>query len=392
MRKFNCCYCNERFYAKELPKHIDKKHDDLLPDDYTAYRMAYDIINHKDGHGNCTICKKPTKWNEKRQKYERLCGNPKCAQEVRETYKKRMLRVYNKIHLLDDPNHQEKMLAHRKISGTYKWSDGKEFTYTGQYEKKLMEFLDHTMEYKSSEVLAPGPILEYEYKGKKLHWITDFLLIPNNLIIEVKDGGDNPNKRSMPVTREKTLAKEKMITNMGKYNYLRLTNNDFLQLFQMLAELKANSIEDDDTPLYRIHESVTEDNSFLSLDEAAKIEVQSIEQLVDRAELQFKTTFGSKNKFPYPSFEVIPYRKLTTHPSKQHEIATLYKFVPKDKRVNKEAQDKMQSNCNAIWLELNSIGSRKIRDKEGWAFSAYFINEDRKTDGWILGVKRFAKI
>ena len=166
MRKFNCCYCNERFYAKELPKHIDKKHDDLLPDDYTAYRMAYDIINHKDGHGNCTICKKPTKWNEKRQKYERLCGNPKCAQEVRETYKKRMLRVYNKIHLLDDPNHQEKMLAHRKISGTYKWSDGKEFTYTGQYEKKLMEFLDHTMEYKSNEVLAPGPILEYEYKGK----------------------------------------------------------------------------------------------------------------------------------------------------------------------------------------------------------------------------------
>ena len=390
MRKFNCCYCNERFYAKELPKHIDKKHDDLLPDDYTAYRMAYDIINHKDGHGNCTICKKPTKWNEKRQKYERLCGNPKCAQEVRETYKKRMLRVYNKIHLLDDPNHQEKMLAHRKISGTYKWSDGKEFTYTGQYEKKLMEFLDHTMEYKSNEVLAPGPILEYEYNGKKLHWITDFLLIPNNLIIEVKDGGDNPNKRSMPVTREKTLAKEKMITNMGKYHYLRLTNNDFLQLFQMLAELKANSIEDDNTPLYRIHESVED---ILSLEESAELEVLSWEQILDRADKYFNQTFKDKRAFPYSTFKITPYRKITNHPSKGHEIATLYKFTPKDKRVNLYNQNKICSHCNAIWLELNSKEALKpFKGKEGWTFSSYYINDDRKTDGWVLGVKRYTKI
>lgn len=256
MKKFNCPYCNERYYKQDLPGHIDKKHDDMIPENYTAYRLTYDIVNNKQGHGNCTECGKPTKWNEKRQKYERLCGNPKCYARVKETYQKRMLKVYNKVHLLDDPEHQEKMLAHRKISGTYKWSDGKEFTYTGQYEKKLMEFLDKTMEFKSNEILAPGPILEYEFEGQKKHWITDFLIIPHNLIIEVKDGGDNPNKRNMPITRNKTLAKERMITNMGKYNYLRLTNNDFLQLFQMMVELKEKSLEEDDSPLYRIHESV----------------------------------------------------------------------------------------------------------------------------------------
>ena len=164
-----------------------------------------------------------------------------------------MMKIYNKPHLLDDPEQQEKMLANRKISGKYKWSDGKVFTYTGKYEKNLMEFLDKTLEYKSDEVLAPGPVLEYEYKGKKKHWITDFLLLPYNLIIEVKDGGKNPNNRKMVDYRAKQEAKEKMITNLGTYNYLRLTDNDFSQLLSILAELKMNTLEDKTENIYRIN-------------------------------------------------------------------------------------------------------------------------------------------
>lgn len=318
MRKYNCPYCNERFYKEDLSKHIEKKHDELIPDNYTAYHLTYDIVNNKQGHGNCTECGSPTKWNEKRQKYERLCGNPKCYARVKETYQKRMLKVYNKIHLLDDPVHQEKMLAARKISGKYKWSDGKEFTYTGQYEKKLMEFLDKTMEFKSNEVLAPGPILEYEFQGKKLHWITDFLLLPYNLIIEVKDGGDNPNKRNMPITRSKTLAKEKMITSMGKYSYLRLTNNDFLQLFQILAELKEKSLDDNEDPIYRIHEDTEVlDEGFLDsifkdlkikkiekttiedrkkiVDKVNKIAKDILDKINKKAGKKFITFYGFKN-------------------------------------------------------------------------------------------------
>lgn len=253
-RKYACCFCGERYDKDNLIKHLEKEHDEELPPHYTPYRMAYDIINNKQGHGSCYICHADTQWNEKRQKYNRLCGNPECAKKVREVYKTRMLKVYGKVHLLDDPKHQEKMLSHRHISGKYKWSDGTIKTYTGSYEKELMEFLDKTLDYKSEEVLAPGPILEYKIKGKTRHWITDFLILPYNLIIEVKDGGDNPNKRNMPEYRAKQYAKEKMITNMGVYSYLRLTNKDFSQLLGILAELKMKAIEDDTSPLYRIHE------------------------------------------------------------------------------------------------------------------------------------------
>ena len=36
-----------------------------------------------------------------------------------------MLKIYNKVYLTDEPEHQQKMLAGRKISGRYKWSDVK---------------------------------------------------------------------------------------------------------------------------------------------------------------------------------------------------------------------------------------------------------------------------
>ena len=120
---------------------------DELPDGFTAYRLVYDIVNdHPDHIGHCTICNNPTKWNEKRQKYERLCGNPKCYDEVKKIYQKRMIKVYNKTSLMDDPDHLEKMLAGRKISGKYKWSDDREFTYTGTYEKNALEFMDKVLE------------------------------------------------------------------------------------------------------------------------------------------------------------------------------------------------------------------------------------------------------
>ena len=250
MKTYNCPYCKGvKLTRDKLVKHIDRKHDDELPDGFTAYRLVYDIVND------------PTKWNEKRQKYERLCGNPKCYDEVKKIYQKRMIKVYNKTSLMDDPDHLEKMLAGRKISGKYKWSDGREFTYTGTYEKNFLEFLDKTMEFDSKDIICPGPVLEYNFKGKKLKWITDFYLPIYNLIIEVKFGigvgsyKPNPNNRSMPEYNAKTVAKEVMITNLGKYNYLRLTNNDFAEFMSLLAELKMNMKDNKQELLYRIHES-----------------------------------------------------------------------------------------------------------------------------------------
>ena len=242
-KRYKCPYCDYRGTKIDLIEHVQDEHEEMIPKGFTAARVVFNYIYHKT-HGTCVVCKRETEWDEDKCKYKRLCGRKVCNEALRNAYKKNMLHVYGKTTLLNDPEQQEKMLKNRGISGKYKFSDGGVHIYTGSYEKKTMEFLDKVLHYKSTDILAPGPTFDYEFKGKKLKWITDILIIPYNLVIEVKDGGDNPNNRSMPEYRAKQIAKEKMITNMGKYNYLRLTNNNFEQLIDILAEMKAEMIDD----------------------------------------------------------------------------------------------------------------------------------------------------
>ena len=148
------------------------------------------------------------------------------------------------------------MLANRGISGKYKWSDGTYKTFVGSYEKKFLEFCDDVLHIKSDDLMTPGPTIEYEYNGQKHTWITDAIYLPYNLVFDIKDGGDNKNKREMPEYRAKQVNKEKFITDQGVYNYIRLTNNEFIQLLTIFAELKSMYIEDPDkvTTISRIHE------------------------------------------------------------------------------------------------------------------------------------------
>ena len=241
--KYHCPFCDEKYPRMELIEHVEKEHSALIPENYTATRVVYEAINKTD-HGTCMICKKNVyTWNEKISRYNNLCDNPKCREEVRRIALERHMRVYNKPTLLDDPMQQEKMLSNRHISGKYKYSDGTMFTYTGKYEKATIEFMDKVLNIDSKDIQMPGPVLDYDFNGETHSWITDIYYIPANLIIEVKDGGNNPNKREMPVYRGKQLAKEVMITNLGRFNYLRLTNNNFAQLLEALAEIKYENLD-----------------------------------------------------------------------------------------------------------------------------------------------------
>ena len=257
-RRYKCPYCEKRDERKNLITHIDKRHQEMLPEGYDGARVMYDLINHTDGHGTCRVCKKPTPWNPKAQKYDVLCSNPKCKEAMREEYKKNMLRVRGTYNILNDPKQQEKMLANRSISGKYKFRDGGIVVYTGSYEKKFLEFIDNVMEIPSKDIMMPGPTLEYTYKGEKHFYITDCLYIPFNAIIEIKDGGDNPNNKLTPgmiASREKTVQKEKLITDRGEYNYIRLTNNDFTQLIEFFMEIKEKILNEDYSKTVRIHEA-----------------------------------------------------------------------------------------------------------------------------------------
>ena len=262
-KRYKCPYCEKRDERKKLIDHIDKRHQEMLPDGYDGARVMYDKINHTDGHGICRVCKKDTPWNPKAQRYDVLCGNPKCKEAMREEYKKNMLRVRGTYNILNDPEQQEKMLANRSISGKYKFKDGGVVTYTGSYEKKFLEFIDEFMAIPSKDIMMPGPTLEYTYKGEKHFYITDCLYIPYNAIIEIKDGGDNPNNKSTPgmiASREKTIQKEKLITDRGEYNYIRLTNNEFTQLIEFFMEIKEKMLNDDPSMTIRIHESCVEES------------------------------------------------------------------------------------------------------------------------------------
>lgn len=251
-KKYKCPFCNLKDTRSNLIDHVESDHEELIPEDYTASRCVYDSINGKN-YGICMICKnKVYEWNDKINRYYNLCQNPACKAKVREIALNRHLKVYNKPTLLNDPDQQEKMLANRKISGVYTFRDGGKHTYTGKYEKNALEFMDNVLDIPSTDIQSPGPVLEYEYNGEIHKWITDIYYVPANLLIEIKDGGSNPNNRSMKSYREKQIAKEKMITNLGTFNYIRLTDNDFSQLLSIFADMKNGALTEEN-PSVRIH-------------------------------------------------------------------------------------------------------------------------------------------
>ncbi len=238
-RRYKCMYCTKSYERAKLVNHIDKVHEDMIPEGYTAARLVFNMINKKD-HGTCIICGKESPWNEEKGRYDRICTNPECKKKYIKMTEERLqkARGITKQQMLNDPEFQEKMLSNRCISGKYKFQDGTYKTYTGTYEKKFLEFMDVFLHVNPADIYAPGPVIEYEYEGEKHKWITDFYYEPYNLVFDIKDGGENPNNRSMVHYRAKQIEKEKAIKKLNKYNYIRLTDNNFEQLVLLMMELK----------------------------------------------------------------------------------------------------------------------------------------------------------
>ena len=266
-RRIACPLCRRKDFKDKLIRHIEKDHEDIIGD-ISAEQFLYDKTH--PGSGKCIVCGNKTDWNEKTGKYHRVCSNPRCKEELRAKFKKNMIRVHGKVSLLDDAAHQAKMLAHRSISGTYVYSDGTKFTYTGSYEHKAIEFMDKVLHCNSKDIIMPGPVIDYtDQYGNSRQWITDIYYVPYNLIIEVKDGGDNPNNRQMDEYRAKQVSKEAELIKLGEYNYLRLTDNKFVQLMEVLALLKDQEINDPTTnnKVIRINESAVYDDRFFTTDD-----------------------------------------------------------------------------------------------------------------------------
>lgn len=258
-KRFTCPYCGKKYTRDNLVTHFEKVHDKDLPDGFTPLRMAFHVVNRKgiEYRRPCRICKLPTDWDENKGRYNFLCNKKSCHDAWVEQMKNTMGDKMGSNRPTATPEGLDKMLKSRKISGEYKFRDGGIKTYTGSYERKALEFMDKVLERKSEDIETPGPILEYTMDGSLHYYIPDIYYIPYNLIIEVKDGGNNPNGKTMIETRKRQMAKEKYIIEKTDYNYLRLTNNDFSQLLDVFADLKMHLVEDDSDRVIHVNEDAT---------------------------------------------------------------------------------------------------------------------------------------
>lgn len=257
-RKYQCLYCATKDTKDKLIRHIGSKHLDEIPEGMTPLQVTFHIVNKHPLQWKkpCRVCGEPCDWDETKGRYNLLCNRKECHEAWAKKMDKDMGDKKGSNRPTATKEGLQKMLAARKISGKYKWSDGKEFTYVGSYEKATLEFMDKVLEIKSEDVMVPGPILEYEFEGKLHFYITDIYYIPYNLIIEVKDGGNNPNTNpEMYENRKKKIAKEKWVIEKTDYNYIRLTNKDFSQLMSVFADLKLSLNEYDGKRVIHINEN-----------------------------------------------------------------------------------------------------------------------------------------
>lgn len=240
-----CKLCGKVFVDKKgLVTHIDKLHSDQIPEGWTAARYENYIRTNKT-HGSCVICKEDTQWNESTEKYCRFCGKQSCKDTAREIAEKNLLKTKGVTHsqMLSDPDFQKKMIYSKKTSGAYRFSDSageSSILYDSSYGKDFLEMLDHFMGFHEDDIIGPSPnTYVYEYDGKKHFYIPDFYIPSLNLEVEIKDGGDNPNKhpKIQSVDKVKESLKDKTMKKT-KVNYVKVSNKDYTTFYKMLYVLK----------------------------------------------------------------------------------------------------------------------------------------------------------
>lgn len=245
MSTVKCKLCGKTLVDKaSLVRHIDKVHGDQIPEDWTAARYENYLRTGKT-HGSCVICKEDTEWNEATGKYCRFCGKQACKDKARKLAEENLLKKKGVTHsqMLNDPEFQRKMVYAKKTSGIYKFSTGSgntEIHYDSSYGKDFLEMLDYFMGFHEDDIMGPSPnTYVYKYEGKNHFYIPDFYIPSLNLEIEIKDGGDNPNKhpKIQAVDKVKESLKDEVMKK-SKVNYVKVSNKQYTAFYKMLFELK----------------------------------------------------------------------------------------------------------------------------------------------------------
>ena len=249
MTNYKCIFCDYKSKEKnDLYKHIEEEHEHQIPKNMTVAQLYFNYKNKyllEKNNGTCVICGEPTLWCESAERYERFCNNPnhRCREIYRENFIKNMVKTYGKEHLLDDVEQQKKMLANRKISGEYIWSNGTYKTlYTGSYEKDFLEFMDHVLGWSNpQDIMMPAPqIFNYQTKdGTRHFYLVDVFISSLNLLIEIK-ASDNKHYRERDIEVEK--IKDKTLEN-SEFNFIKVYDKDYSGFFNWLIKFREDNLK-----------------------------------------------------------------------------------------------------------------------------------------------------
>lgn len=236
---YKCPFCDRKYIKEEaVYTHMDSLHHEdlcgLTPKHlYFNYKNRYELTR---GNGKSIVSGKPTQFNEVTGRYERIL--PEEKEQYRQMFLNNLKKV-GKENIMKDMNHQKEMLAHRSISGKYRWSDGStEFTYTGTYEKKFLIYLDTVLGWPSSDIMAPAPQL-FPYigiDGKEHAHIPDFYITSLNLIVNIKSASNKHYRlRDIEIERLQDESIKKTV-----YNYIKVYDNQFSKFFDGVQKIKAS--------------------------------------------------------------------------------------------------------------------------------------------------------
>lgn len=241
----NCPYCRQYFPKKALAvAHLEKMHADQLETEGLDPSQKLYLMTHTSLHGKCMCgCDTPTEWNYRTGKPYKVSPDPKCRERIYQIAQARSVKAtgHDQHTLMNDVERQTKMLHNRKITSQYKFPDGGIIDYTGKLELAFLQFCDKVLELPSYAIqCSPETFTYHDPKDDKDHmYIPDYYLPDYNLIVEIKDGGNKPNgnKAFIEETKYKVALKDAVMKAQTKYNYIRISGNNFGPFLEVLYQI-----------------------------------------------------------------------------------------------------------------------------------------------------------
>lgn len=243
---YKCPDCPAKYKSVNLLyKHVETEHPDNIPEGMGVDQYVFNRRNNKE-YQLCVICKQnKTEWNSEKCRYERYCSD-ECRAKARAEWEKNYKRKHGTTNPMEDPEYQKKLQEGRGISKKYVFPDGNEIVCMGTYEYDFISYAVEKYQLKSTDIINCPEVFYYTYDEQQHYYMPDFYMPEYNLIIEIKDGGDNPNKhpKIVAVDKVKETLKDQAVIDSKRYNYIKIVNKEYKDFDELMTYFKEKTIDE----------------------------------------------------------------------------------------------------------------------------------------------------